>query len=192
MISSIIKQRVSIRKYQDRPVPEEEIRNILRAAMQAPSACDQQPWEFYVITDKDMIKKLARTSPYAGCAEGAPVVIVTAYREDVPAPAYVLIDLALSAENMWLEAAAEGLGMVFLGVAPDEERMKAVAEVIGLPGNLKAFGMFLFLILTSGNIGCNSRSKNPRTDALAMKIFRQGVFFSCHGMRSGLKYAGDI
>ena len=142
MISSIIKQRVSIRKYQDRPVPEEEIRNILRAAMQAPSACDQQPWEFYVITDKDMINKLARTSPYAGCAEGAPVVIVTAYREDVPAPAYVLIDLALSAENMWLEAAAEGLGMVFLGVAPDEERMKAVAEVIGLPGNLKAFGMF--------------------------------------------------
>ena len=69
MISSIIKQRVSIRKYQDRPVPEEEIRNILRAAMQAPSACDQQPWEFYVITDKDMIKKLARTSPYAGCAD---------------------------------------------------------------------------------------------------------------------------
>ena len=85
MISSIFKTRVSIRKYQDRPVEEDKVRMILRAAMQAPSACNQQPWEFYVVTDKSAIKKLAATSPYAGCAAGAPIVIVTAYREDVSA-----------------------------------------------------------------------------------------------------------
>ena len=59
MISSIFKTRVSIRKYQDRPVEEDKVRMILRAAMQAPSACNQQPWEFYVVTDKSAIKKLA-------------------------------------------------------------------------------------------------------------------------------------
>lgn len=142
MISNIFKTRVSIRKYQDRPVEEDKVRMILRAAMQAPSACNQQPWEFYVVTDKSVIKKLAAASPYAKCAEGAPIVIVTAYREDVEAPLYAEIDMALSAENMWLEASAQGLGMVFLGVAPDKERMEAVGKVLSLPGGQKAFGMF--------------------------------------------------
>lgn len=47
-----IYHRVSIRKYQDKPVEPEKIEAILKAAMQAPSAANQQPWEFYVVTDK--------------------------------------------------------------------------------------------------------------------------------------------
>ena len=45
-------ERVSIRKYEDRPVEPEKIEAILRAAMAAPSTGNQQPWEFYVVTDK--------------------------------------------------------------------------------------------------------------------------------------------
>ena len=48
--------RVSIRKYEDRPVEKEKILQILKAGMQAPSACNQQPWEFYVVTDKEKIR----------------------------------------------------------------------------------------------------------------------------------------
>ena len=48
--------RVSIRKYQDKPVEKEKIMQILKAGMQAPSACNQQPWEFYVVTDKEKIE----------------------------------------------------------------------------------------------------------------------------------------
>ena len=51
--------RVSIRKYQDRPVEKEKTLAILRAAMQAPSAANQQPWEFYVVTNKDKLKALS-------------------------------------------------------------------------------------------------------------------------------------
>lgn len=47
--------RVSIRKFSNQPVEKEKIEQILRAAMQAPSACNQQPWEFYVVEDKEMI-----------------------------------------------------------------------------------------------------------------------------------------
>ena len=47
--------RVSIRKYEDKPVEKEKILQILKAGMQAPSACNQQPWEFYVVTDKENI-----------------------------------------------------------------------------------------------------------------------------------------
>ena len=80
--------RVSIRKYQDRPVEREKIVEILRAAMAAPSAKNQQPWEFYVITKKDTLEKLSKASPYAGMTANAPVAIISAYRKDcrIPTP----------------------------------------------------------------------------------------------------------
>ena len=80
--------RVSIRKFQDKPVEPEKIEKLLRAAMAAPSAGNQQPWEFYVVINRDLIQKLAATSPYTGCAKNAPVLIVSAYREDVIFPMY--------------------------------------------------------------------------------------------------------
>ena len=65
--------RVSIRKYEDKPVEKEKILQILKAGMQAPSACNQQPWEFYGVTDKEKIRELSKATPYSGCAAGAPV-----------------------------------------------------------------------------------------------------------------------
>jgi nitroreductase len=78
---SSIYHRTSVRKYEDRTVEKDKIREILRAGMQAPSAGNQQPWEFYVVTDKEKIKALSGVSPYAGAAAGASVVIVPAYRK---------------------------------------------------------------------------------------------------------------
>ena len=52
--------RISVRKYEDKPVEKEKIMEILKAGMQAPSACNQQPWEFYVVTDKEKIQKLSK------------------------------------------------------------------------------------------------------------------------------------
>ena len=135
--------RVSIRKFQDKPVEPEKIETILRAAMAAPSARNQQPWEFYVVTNnKDLIQKLSTVSPYAGCAKDAPVLIVSAYREDAISPAYAQIDLSIANENIWLEADSLGLGGVWLGIAPVEERMKAVEEVLQLPAEHHAFAIF--------------------------------------------------
>ena len=48
--------RISVRKYEDKPVEKEKIMEILKAGMQAPSACNQQPWEFYVVTEKEKIQ----------------------------------------------------------------------------------------------------------------------------------------
>ena len=70
-MDQIIFHRTSIRKYQDRPVEEDKIRRILRAAMQAPSAANQQPWEFYVVTDKEILEKLSRVSPFTGMTKDA-------------------------------------------------------------------------------------------------------------------------
>ena len=135
--------RVSIRKYEDRPVEQEKLLQILKAGMQAPSACNQQPWEFYVVTDKEMIQKLAGVSPYSACAAGAPVVIVPVYRkEGLIAPAFAQIDLSIAQEHIWLETDAQGLGGVWFGIAPDRERMDAVHRPLNLPDNVEVFSMF--------------------------------------------------
>ncbi len=134
--------RVSIRKYQDRPVEKEKTMAILRAAMQAPSAANQQPWEFYVVTNKMKLEELSKVSPYAGMTKDAPAAIVAVYRNDCMIPVYAHIDLSIAMENLWLETDAQGLGGVWLGIAPLEDRMKAVEEILDIPDTLRAFAIF--------------------------------------------------
>lgn len=135
--------RVSVRKYQEKSVEKEKITKMLQAAMAAPSACNQQPWEYYVVTNKEKIKELSLTSPYAGCAADAPLVFVACYRdsEGIIAPSYREIDLSASVENLLLEADELGLGAVWIGIAPQEERMADVRTVINLPEHLHAFAL---------------------------------------------------
>ncbi|MBO4836589.1 MAG: nitroreductase family protein [Clostridia bacterium] len=139
-----IYHRVSIRKYQDKPVEKEKVEAILRAAMQAPSAVNQQPWEFYVVTDREKLIALSRVSPYARMTKYAPAAIVSAYRIQCRVPVYAQIDLSIAMENLWLETDAQGLGGVWLGIAPVEERMQAVEQIIGMPDTLRAFAVFPF------------------------------------------------
>ena len=135
--------RISVRKYEDKPVEKEKIMEILKAGMQAPSACNQQPWEFYVVTDKEKIRELSKATPYSGCAAGAPVVIVPVYRkEGLVVQDMAQIDMSIAQENIWLETDAQGLGGVWFGIAPVEDRMEEVHRLLELPENVKVFSMF--------------------------------------------------
>lgn len=137
--------RVSVRKYEDKPVEKDKILQILKAGMQAPSAGNQQPWEFYVVTDKAKIEALSKASPYAGCAANAPVVIVPVYRTNgLMFPEFAQIDLAVAQENIWLETDSIGLGGVWLAVAPIEERIENVKKILNLPEDLVPFSLFPF------------------------------------------------
>lgn len=140
---SSIYHRISVRKYEDRPVEKDKILEILRAGMQAPSAGNQQPWEFYVVEDPDKIQALAASSPYAGCAAGAKTVIVPVYRtEGIRFPELAQIDLSIAQENMWLRTDELGLGGVWLAIAPVRERMENVRKVLNLPEGLEPFSLF--------------------------------------------------
>ena len=135
--------RVSIRKYEQKPVEKEKILRILRAGMQAPSTGNQQPWEFYVVTDREKILALSRCHRYAGCAAQAPVVIVPVFRtEGIWLPQYAPIDLAIAQENIWLETDALGLGGVWLGICPQRDRMDTVSQILDLPANVEPFSLF--------------------------------------------------
>ena len=125
--------RVSIRKYQEKKVEPEKLDYILRASMAAPSACNQQPWEFYIVEDPEILGELSETTPYAKLTAKAPVAIVTAYRKECTVPAYAQIDLSICMENMWLATDEVGLGGVWMGIAPLEDRMEKVEKIIGIP-----------------------------------------------------------
>ena len=89
--------------------------------MAAPSACNQQPWEFYIVEDPEILEELSETTPYAKLTAKAPVAIVTAYRKECTVPAYAQIDLSICMENMWLATDEVGLGGVWMGIAPLED-----------------------------------------------------------------------
>ena len=102
--------RVSIRKYQQCAVPDKLLTLLLRAAMAAPSAGNQQPWEFYIVRDRSAIQALSKATPYSLCAAQAPVVIVPCMRVGCLSDAHRLLDLSAATENLLLQADSLGLG----------------------------------------------------------------------------------
>lgn len=137
-----IYHRISVRKYQDKPVESGKVLEILKAGMQAPSADNQQPWEFYVVYDSEKRKALAKVHKWTYMAAQAPVVIVPAYREDSPDPDFVPEDMGACMENMWLMADSLGLGAVWCGIAPMEDRMKKAEEICDMEPGHRAFAIF--------------------------------------------------
>ncbi len=135
-----IATRVSVRSYLDKPVEEAKIEQLLRAGMAAPSAVNKQPWHFVVVTDKEQLKALAKTNPYAGMAAKAPLAIVVCgdMKKALPGKAqeFWVQDCSAATENILLAANALGLGAVWTGTYPTEERCEAVAKVLQLPKSI--------------------------------------------------------
>ena len=137
-----IHTRRSIRKYHDRPVPEELVQKVLAAAMQAPSARNQQPWQFVVIDDRAILAKIPTFMPNAAMAGRAPLAILVCGDLSLEKSAgYWVVDCAAATQNMLLAAHALGLGAVWCGVYPREPRMASLRRVAGLPENVVAHSL---------------------------------------------------
>lgn len=133
----IINKRRSIRSYRDKQVEKEKIEQLLRAAMQAPSAYNQQAWEFMVIENKETLQRLSGMSPYATPLEKAPLaIIVLANQDNMKVPECWQQDLGAATENLLLEAVGLGLGGVWLAVAPFDSRISHIKDMFSLPDNI--------------------------------------------------------
>ena len=133
-VMEAIYQRRSIRRYKDQPVPEETVREILGAAMMAPSAGNAQPWQFVVITDKQTLAKVKDFNPNAGMAAKAPLAILICGDLDLEKfPGYWVQDCAAATQNLLLAAQARGLGTVWTGIYPIEDRVDNFSRYFGLP-----------------------------------------------------------
>ena len=132
-----ISARTSIRAYQDRPVGADTVELLLRAAMSAPTARNRQPWAFIVVDDKDLLRQLADSLPYAQSAAAAPMAVVVCgvltESQGATNAGWWVQDAAAASENLLLAAHAVGLGAVWTGVYSYEDRVRAVRNVLGLP-----------------------------------------------------------
>jgi nitroreductase len=129
-----IMTRRSIRRFTDQPVEDEVVDRLLRAAMAAPSAGNQQAWRFVVVRDRDVLHRLADASPYASVLPTAPLAFVVCAEPAVQKHAgFWVQDCSAAAENLLLAAHALGLGAVWLGYYPVLERVQGATDALGLP-----------------------------------------------------------
>ena len=132
-----IMTRTSIRSYTDRVVSDDTVEMLLRAGMAAPTAVNAQPWHFVVVNERTKLDELAGTNRYGDMLRQAPLAIVVCGNMEKamqgPGQAFWIQDCSAATENILLAAHALGLGAVWTGCYPIEERVAAVSEVLGLP-----------------------------------------------------------
>jgi len=135
----VIFSRRSVRKYQDKDIPDEMINDLLEAGMAAPSAVARDPWHFIVLKDKAGLNKLADELPHGRMlrhAAAAFVVCGDITKAHDQLESYMLQDLSAAVENILISANILGLGACWLGVHPREERMAGIKTLFKLPENI--------------------------------------------------------
>jgi len=141
-LNKVIFKRRSIRKYNPRvPVTDAQVEKLLRAAMAAPTARNMQEWEFLVLRDRRNLDKLLTAHPYAGMVKEAPCAIIVCGNTKVDPIGYWPGDGSSALQNILLTATDMGLGSVWLGVHPREERVKAIKEAFKLPAHIIPVGV---------------------------------------------------
>ncbi len=129
--------RKSVRAYAEGAISKEQLEMLVRAGMAAPSAVDQRPWEFVVVTDRATLARLAERLSYAKMAARAAAAIVVCgdLRRQWGGPDSVMwsIDCAAAAQNILLAAESLGLGAVWTAGYPYPDRMGAMREILSLP-----------------------------------------------------------
>ncbi len=136
-IFTAIHSRRSVRAYTGEPVTTEETRAMLDAAMTAPSAGNARPWHFLVIDDPVSIAQIPSLNPYAGMAPAAAVCILVCGDLSLEKyPGFWVQDCSAAIQNLLLAAVGLGLGAVWTGIHPLEDRVRAFASLFALPPNI--------------------------------------------------------
>jgi len=129
-----ILSRRSIRKYTSQPVSEATVEELLQAAMAAPSAGNQQPWHYVVIRDRQILTQIPRVHPYSSMVPSAQLaILVCGDLQREKHAGYWVQDCSAATQNLLLAAHAKGLGAVWLGVYPREDRVAGLRKMLELP-----------------------------------------------------------
>ncbi len=140
-IFEAIKGRRSVRAYTKEKVSEKDVETLILAAGWAPSAGNVQPWEFVIVTDTEISRRLGESALQQTFIEEAPVVIVVCANlvrssweyGSRGANLYCLQDTAAATQNMLLAAHALGLGACWIGAFNEEE----VKRVLNIPNGVR-------------------------------------------------------
>ena len=135
-----IMTRTSIRAYTSQTIPADTIEILLKAGMAAPTAVNAQPWHFVVVNSKEKLAELSGANPRAGMLKQAPLAIVVCGNMDKAmqgkAREYWIQDCSAATENILLAAHALGLGAVWTGAYPMEDRIEPLKKTLKLPESI--------------------------------------------------------
>jgi nitroreductase len=134
--------RRSIRKYSDKNIPEEYYEILLKAAMHAPTARNKQPWHFIIISDRKILNKLSEVnSSWQMLKNAAVAIVVCGDRNLEDAESFIIQDCAAATQNILLAAHELGLGTVWLGVHPREDRLLPLIKLLQIPDHILPVSM---------------------------------------------------
>jgi len=133
--------RRSIRHYTKDPVSAETVQKLLEAGMSGPSACDFQPWHLVVIDDRKILDEIPTFHAHASMLPEAPMAILVCGEPDVSR--YWQQDCGAAAENILLAAHDLGLGAVWLGLYPRENRTVPMRKLLNIPENVSPMALIV-------------------------------------------------
>ena len=122
-----MKNRRSIRSFQNTPIAEDAIEMLLEAARWTPSASNRQPWEFIVIKDSELLEKVSSNAMYGKFVKRAPLAIAIVGKKKI-SPNWYVIDTSLVSMNMMLMAWSLGIGTCWIG-SMDREKAKEILKL---------------------------------------------------------------
>ncbi|MGY5876779.1 MAG: nitroreductase family protein [Candidatus Thorarchaeota archaeon] len=125
--------RRSIRKFVMKEIPDNNVKQILRAGMSAPNSGNQRLWQFVVVRDRNQMEKIIEAYPYAVMLRDVPVAIIVCY--DKNREKYEdrwQMDCSNASLNLLLAAHGLGFGGLWLEVYPIQERIEMMQEFFGM------------------------------------------------------------
>jgi len=163
-VGEAIRKRRSIRKYLRKPLPDEELMELLEMARLAPSGMNRQPWRLIIVREEERKKALV---PICRNQEFIADCSVFIAGVDDPAEKWARVDLAIALDHLSLAAVEKGLGTCWIG-AFDRERMDKFLEVPP--------GMTVTVCMT---VGYPAESPSPRKK----KDLDELVYWEKYGMK---------
>ncbi|MEE9443175.1 MAG: nitroreductase family protein [candidate division Zixibacteria bacterium] len=158
-----ILRRRSIRQYTGEKISEEIIETLLRAAMSAPSANNIQPWHFIIIDDRKTLDAIPKFHPYSKMLTQAPLaILVCGDTKAVMKPEYIYLDCSAATQNILIAAHTLGLGAVWLGIYPREERIEGIKNLMMLPEHIEPIALI--------SLGHPAESKEPSNRFTKSKV----------------------
>ncbi|MBN2546244.1 MAG: nitroreductase family protein [Spirochaetes bacterium] len=140
-IEALMKRR-SIRKYNNNEVSEESLNIILKSAMYAPSAYNQQLWEFVVINKREVLDIIPEIYPYSSMTREVNIaILVCGNLNEKINQSYWTLDCSAATQNILIAATSLGLGSIWLGIYPREDRIIGLRKLLKLPEYIVPFSL---------------------------------------------------
>jgi len=136
----LILSRRSIRRYENKDIPEEVLQQILETGRQAPSAANRQPIRFVIVNDHDILKNLC-DNLINRFVKYAPVAIVgCADIKSLLTGKWAVVDTTIAMQNMVIAAWTLGIGSCWIGACNE----KKVKELLKIPDKWKFVALLTF------------------------------------------------